>query len=48
MCLLALGRQFARDIPGSKLVILPRCGHIPQEEEPLETRRPITLFLKKL
>jgi pimeloyl-ACP methyl ester carboxylesterase len=45
---LAGGRHFARDIPGSKLVILPRCGHIPQEEEPLETRRLITEFLKKL
>jgi pimeloyl-ACP methyl ester carboxylesterase len=42
------GRNFKRDIPDSVLVILPRCGHIPQEEEPLETRRLITEFLKEL
>ncbi|MBI4642647.1 MAG: alpha/beta fold hydrolase [Deltaproteobacteria bacterium] len=40
------GRNFQRDIPDSELVILPRCGHIPQEEEPLETRRLIKAFLK--
>jgi len=45
---LSVGRNFKRDIPGSELVILPRCGHIPQEEEPLETRRLIGGFLKKL
>jgi len=41
------GRNFKRDIPDSELVIIPRCGHIPQEEEPLETRRHIQDFLKK-
>ena len=40
-------RNFQRDIPDSELVILPKCGHIPQEEEPLETRRLIEDFLKK-
>ena len=44
---LAVGRNFKRDIPDSELVIIPRCGHIPQEEEPLETRRLIEEFLKK-
>jgi pimeloyl-ACP methyl ester carboxylesterase len=44
---LAGGRNFKRDIPDAELVILPRCGHIPQEEEPLETRRLIQDFLKK-
>jgi pimeloyl-ACP methyl ester carboxylesterase len=39
------GRNFHRDIPGSRLVILPRCGHLPQEEEPLETRRVLQNFL---
>jgi pimeloyl-ACP methyl ester carboxylesterase len=43
---LAVGRNFKRDIPDSELVIIPRCGHIPQEEEPLETRRLIQAFLK--
>ena len=41
------GRNFKRDIPDAELAILPRCGHIPQEEEPLETRRLIQDFLKK-
>ncbi|MEW6659434.1 MAG: alpha/beta fold hydrolase [Thermodesulfobacteriota bacterium] len=44
---LEIGRNFKRDIPAAELVILPRCGHIPQEEEPLETRRLIQDFLKK-
>lgn len=43
---LAVGRNFKRDIPDSELVILPRCGHLPQEEEPLETRRLIQAFLR--
>jgi len=42
-----VGRNFKRDIPDSELVILPKCGHIPQEEEPGETNRVITAFLKK-
>jgi pimeloyl-ACP methyl ester carboxylesterase len=44
---LKVGRNFKRDIPGSELVILPKCGHIPLEEEPQETTRIIKLFLKK-
>lgn len=27
-------QRAARDIPGAKLVIIPDCGHIPQEEQP--------------
>ena len=30
---LSVGKNFKRDIPDSELVILPQCGHIPQEEE---------------
>lgn len=44
---LEVGRNFQRDIPAAELVILPRCGHIPQEEDPLETRRLIQDFFKK-
>jgi pimeloyl-ACP methyl ester carboxylesterase len=44
---LEVGRNFKRDIPAAELVILPRCGHIPQEEEPLQTRSLIQDFLKK-
>ena len=28
--------RFHRDISGSKLVIIPECGHLPQEEKPAE------------
>lgn len=42
-----VGRKFKRDIPNSELVILPQCGHIPQEEEPGVTTRTVEVFLKK-
>ena len=44
---LKVGKNFERDIPGAKLVILPQCGHVPPEEEPLATRQAIMDFLKK-
>jgi pimeloyl-ACP methyl ester carboxylesterase len=44
---LEVGKQFKRDIPNSQLVILPKCGHMPPEEEPGETTRVIKEFLKK-
>lgn len=44
---LSVGEQFKRDIPNAKLVILPECGHMPPEEEPQETNRLITQFLKE-
>jgi pimeloyl-ACP methyl ester carboxylesterase len=44
---LSVGEQFKRDIPDAKLVILPECGHMPPEEEPQETNRLITKFLKE-
>jgi pimeloyl-ACP methyl ester carboxylesterase len=43
----SVGRNFKRDIPGSELVILPKCGHIPPEEEAAETNRLIVQFLKE-
>ena len=43
----SVGKNFKRDIPGSELVILPECGHIPPEEEPGETTKLIVSFLKK-
>jgi pimeloyl-ACP methyl ester carboxylesterase len=44
---LAVGKNFKRDIPNSELVILPKCGHMPPEEEPGETTRLVKEFLKK-
>jgi pimeloyl-ACP methyl ester carboxylesterase len=29
------------------LKIIPKCGHIPPEEQPQETNRLVTKFLKK-
>lgn len=29
---LALGEQLETAIPGARLVVLERCGHVPQEE----------------
>ncbi len=44
---LSVGKNFKRDIPGSELVILPECGHIPLEEEAGATQQAIAAFLKK-
>ncbi|NCT85229.1 MAG: alpha/beta fold hydrolase [Comamonadaceae bacterium] len=31
------GREFAQAIPGSRLVVFPELGHVPQEEDPAAT-----------
>ena len=41
---LANGRRFHEEIPHSRLVVIPRCGHIPQEEHPEFTARCISAF----
>jgi pimeloyl-ACP methyl ester carboxylesterase len=38
------GHRFAEDIPGAKLEVLPRCGHMPQEEMPERTAELILDF----
>ncbi len=43
----SVGKNFKRDIPGSELVILPKCGHIPPEEEAAATQQAIADFLNK-
>jgi len=40
------GHNFKRDLLNSKLVILPECGHIPQEEKPEQTAKIITDFIE--
>jgi pimeloyl-ACP methyl ester carboxylesterase len=42
---LAHGERFAREIPGARLVVLDRCGHMPQEERPAETLEVLAAFL---
>jgi pimeloyl-ACP methyl ester carboxylesterase len=43
---LEVGKKFKLDIPDSQLVILPKTGHMPPEEEPKATRQAIRDFLK--
>jgi pimeloyl-ACP methyl ester carboxylesterase len=44
----ASGRQFERDIAGSKLVVFAELGHLPQQEDPLGTLVELRRFLKGL
>jgi len=39
------GARFAKDIAGSKLVVFPELGHVPQEEDPVSTVRVVQEFL---
>jgi pimeloyl-ACP methyl ester carboxylesterase len=41
------GHNFKRDLSNSKLVILPECGHIPQEEKPEQTAQIMIDFIEK-
>lgn len=40
-------KSFHHDIQGSELVMIPQCGHIPQEEKPEVVLRAILDFLKR-
>ena len=42
---LEMGRWFARDIAGSKLVVFDGLGHVPQEEDPARTVAEVKRFL---
>lgn len=43
---LKVGLNFKRDLPDSQLVVIPHCGHMPLEEEPLATREAVMDFLR--
>ena len=43
---LECGYNFRRDIPNSKLVVIPECGHVPQEEHPAVTTSFIVDFVE--
>lgn len=45
---LAYGFKLHRAIPGSQMVSLKQCGHIPPEEKPRETGAAISAFLQSL
>jgi pimeloyl-ACP methyl ester carboxylesterase len=38
-------QRFARDIPGSRLVVFDDLGHVPQEEDPQRTVKAVEAFL---
>jgi pimeloyl-ACP methyl ester carboxylesterase len=42
---LEVGRKLAGNIPNSKLVVVPNCGHIPQEECPNQAIEAMESFL---
>lgn len=42
---LELGQRFAREIPGSRLVVFDALGHVPQEEDPASTVKVVRTFL---
>jgi pimeloyl-ACP methyl ester carboxylesterase len=41
----AAAHQYAKDIPGSKLIVYPATGHIPQEEVPDQSAGDVKAFL---
>jgi pimeloyl-ACP methyl ester carboxylesterase len=41
----ASGQRFHRDIAGSRYVVLPGLGHVPQEEDPTRSVQPVRQFL---
>ncbi len=40
-----VGRKFREDLVNSTLAVIPECGHIPQEEKPVETAKLISDFI---
>ncbi len=42
---LGVGRKLAGNIPNSKLIVIPNCGHVPQEECPNQAIEAIESFL---
>jgi pimeloyl-ACP methyl ester carboxylesterase len=43
-----VAKVFERDIAGSRLVVFPELGHVPQEEDPARTVEPVRAFLATL
>lgn len=41
------GQKLNKDIPNSKLIIFPKCGHIPLDEKPKKTAQEISKFLRQ-
>ena len=41
----SVGERFREAIPGSRLVVFPELGHVPQEEDPQRTAEAVKEFL---
>lgn len=41
----ATGRDFEQRIAGSRFILLPDLGHVPQEEDPVQSVEPVKVFL---
>ena len=41
-------KWFAKAIPGAKLILYPRVGHIPMEEIPDQSAADVATFLREL
>ena len=44
---LQLGQRFQREIKGSKLEVIDRCGHMPQQECPDQLNALLTRFTSR-
>jgi len=44
---LEVGHRYDKELPNSRLVVIPECGHIPQEEKPRLTADLITDFIQE-
>ena len=40
--------RLAAEIPGAKLVVIPECGHVPQEEQPAAFLAAVSDFMSVL
>ena len=45
---LAMGKRFASDIPGARLISYPHLAHVPMEEDPQRTAADVAAFLVSL
>ncbi|WP_363184449.1 alpha/beta hydrolase [uncultured Thiocystis sp.] len=41
-------QRLARELPGARLVVIPDCGHLPQEEAPAAFLAAVQGFLRRL
>ena len=41
----SVARVFEQQIKGSRLVVLPGLGHMPQEEDPVRSLQPVQAFI---